>query len=234
MIKNPNDSKLSHNLKFYTPLSILFVVMLLLANIVVQKVIPVFFGLILTAGDFIFPLVYILDGILTEVYGYTASRKVIWMALFSNILMSLVIMFAISLPHTPDWNYQEQFILILGRTPQIVLASTIAFLFGEFINSYLLAKSKVILCGKKLWLRSFGSLAIGQSIDTVLFNIIAFFGILSFRNILLLSISVYCFKLIYEIFSIPFIYLISNILKRKEGIDIYDKKTNFSPFKLNG
>lgn len=234
MINNPNNSKLSHNLKFYTPLSILFVVILLLANIVVQKIVPIFFGFILTAGDFIFPLVYVLDGILTEVYGYSASRKVIWMALFSNVLMSLVVMFAISLPHASNWNYQEQFVLILGRTPQIILASTMAFFFGEFINSYLLAKLKVIMSGKKLWLRSFGALAIGQSLDTVLFNTIAFFGALSFHNIFLLSISVCCFKLLYEIFSLPFIYFISKALKHKEGIDIYDKKTNFNPFKLNG
>ena len=234
MINDPSNSKLSHNLKFYTPIAILFVVILMIANIVVQKVVPVFWGFILTAGDFIFPLVYVLDGILTEVYGYSASRKVIWMALFSNVLMALVIMFAISLPHAPDWSYQEQFALILGRAPQIVLASVIAFLVGEFINSYLLAKLKVIMNGKKLWLRSFGSLAIGQGVDTVLFSIIAFWGIMSSHNILLLSISVYCFKLLYELLAIPIIYLVSTILKRKEGIDIYDRKTNFNPFKLNG
>lgn len=231
MIKNPHNLK-SKDLKFYTPLAILFVVILMLANIIVQKVIPVFWGFILTAGDFIFPLVYILDGILTEVYGYAASRKVIWMALFSNVLMSLVIIFAIALPSSSDWNYQQQFALILGRTPQIVLASITAFFGGEFINSYLLAKLKILLQGKKLWLRAFSSLALGQGVDTILFNIIAFFGILSFHKIIILIISVYCFKLLYEFLSMPLIYQIARKLKHSEQIDIYDTNTNFNPFKF--
>jgi hypothetical protein len=214
------------------PIAVLFVVLLIITNIVVQKVIPVLGYFILTVGDFIFPLVYIMDGLLTEVYGYAASRRVIWLALFCNILMALIVMFAISLPAARDWPYQDQFVLILGRAPQIVGASVIAFLVGEFVNSYILARLKVVMHGKKLWFRSFTAMATGQGIDTILFNTIAFFGILSWHRIFVLSVSVYCFKLLYEVIFIPVIYLLADILKHKEGIDIYDKNTNFNPFKL--
>jgi queuosine precursor transporter len=231
-INDPRDLVSLYNVKYYTPIAMLMVTFLMMANITVQKLVPIGSNLILTAGDFIFPLVYIADSVLTEVYGYAASRKVIWMALFSNVLMALVISLAIALPGAKAWGYQDQFAAILGRTPQIVFASFVAFLSGEFINSYILAKLKIFTSGKWLWMRTTGSLMIGQGIDTIIFNIIAFFGVISFSAIFTLMIAVYCFKILYELLLLPIIYFIVKFLKRSENIDIYDRGTNFNPFYL--
>jgi len=232
MIHNSENTKLSYGFKFYMPIAVLFVVLLLLANLVVEKLVAIGGGLVLTVGDFLFPLVYILDGILTEVYGYAASRRVIWMALACNILMVIVLSIAIVMPAAPNWPYQQQFTLIFGRTLQVVIASVVAFLIGEFCNSYILAKLKVFMRGKWLWLRALSSLAIGQGLDTALFCGIAFWGVLSWRAIFILMATVYCFKLLYEIVFMPAIYFVASLLKRIEHVDIYDKKTDFNPFRL--
>ncbi|MFA6409597.1 MAG: queuosine precursor transporter [Gammaproteobacteria bacterium] len=231
-VQNPQSLVLRHNFKFYTPIAMLFVTCLLSANIVVQKVVPIGNLFTLTPGDFIFPLVYIMDGILTEVYGYAASRRVIWMALFCNIFLFFVIYFAILLPPVPFWHDQQSFVTVLGRTQQIILASFIAFLFGEFINAYVLAKLKVMWSGKVLWVRVLAALIIGQGLDTLVFSVLAFYGALSWHELFSLMLAVFLFKIFYQVVLLPLIYLIVRFLKKHEGVDIYDRKTNFNPFKL--
>lgn len=220
-------------LRLYTPIAMLFVSLLLITNIITQKIVPISHnGLILTAGDFIYPLSYAISVILTEVYGYAMSRRVIWAALACNVLLVLIINLTVLLPPAPIWHDQTAYALILGRTPQIVFASFTAFAIGEFIGTYVLAKLKIFTVGKYLWLRTIGATVVGQAVDSAVFMIIAFWNVIGFKNTALLFLSVYVFKVIYQTVITPLIYALARFLKKYELIDIYDKGTNFSPFHL--
>lgn len=219
-------------LKFYTPISMLFVSLFVIVNIVTQKIIPLGGGVILTAGDFIYPLSYALSIILTEVYGYAMSRRVIWSAFLCNLLVVGFIEFSIILPADGSWHDQIAFTQVLGRAPRIFLASLTAFLIGEFIGTYILAKAKIFTSGKYLWLRTIGATLIGQAIDCTVFTAVAFGGILSLADALILGTTSYWCKIIYQLLMTPGIYSLANFLKKHEHIDIFDRKTNFNPFNL--
>ncbi len=232
IINNPKDLQPQQQLKFYTPLAMLFVSLFIVVNIVAQKIVPIGEHLILTAGDFIYPLNYLLSMILTEVYGYAMSRRIIWGAFACNIFVALAIIFSIALPEATSWHEQEQYAMILGRTPRLLMASLGAFLVGEFIGAYILAKTKVLTSGKYLWFRTINATLIGQLIDSIAFTGIAFIGIVSWQDIITLSFAAYGCKLIYQILLIPIIYAFANFLKKREHIDIFDRNTNFNPFNL--
>lgn len=221
------------NSRFYLPIVVLFTIFLLLANVAAQKILPFGKTAMLTIGDFVFPLVYIIDNILTEVYGYAASRRAIWLALMANIVFALILSGAFFLKKINIWHFPLQFDLIFGRVPQIIFASLIAFIIGEFANSYILAKLKIFTAGKYLWLRAIGSLSISQALDTILFACIAFAGVISLRAVLILAICIYSFKIFYEAALTPAIYAFVRFLKQKEGIDAYDYGTNFNPFRFD-
>lgn len=232
IINNPKDLLPEHQLQFYTPLAMLFVSLFIIINIITQKIVPIGNHLMLTAGDFIYPLNYVLSMVLVEVYGYTMTRRVIWAAFFCNVVVALGILFSIALPHINTWYNQEHYALILGQAPRLLAASCGAFLIGEFIGSYILAKIKVFTTGKHLWLRTLGATLIGQAIDSAVFTIIAFAGIINWHNIVILSISAYCCKIIYQSLLTPGIYALAKFLKKYERIDIFDRNTNFNPLKL--
>ncbi|HBC71354.1 MAG TPA: transporter [Coxiellaceae bacterium] len=232
IINNPKDLLPYQKLKFYTPLAMLFVSLFIVVNIVTQKIVPVGEYIMLTAGDFVYPLNYILSIILTEVYGYAMSRRVIWGAFICNIFVTVIIMFCIALPHTSSWNEQEQYAMILGHAPRLLAASFGAFLVGEFIGTYILAKTKVFTAGKYLWFRSMGATLCGQVIDSIAFTSIAFAGIVSWHDIIILSISAYWCKVIYQVLLTPGIYALARFLKKHEHVDIFDRNTNFNPFHL--
>lgn len=231
-IHDPKQLLHRENLKFYTPLAMLFVALLIIVNIITQKIVPIGFGLILTPGDFIYPLDYTLSVILTEVYGYSMSRRVIWGALACNILIVGIIFIAIALPPATFWHNQASFALILGNAPRLVLASFSAFVVGEFIGTYILAKIKISTSGKYLWLRTIIATLAGQAIDCTVFTTIAFSNILPFHEMFMLGITTYGCKIIYQLLLTPGVYALANFLKFKEGVDIYDKNTNFNPFNL--
>ena len=210
----------------------MFVALFIIINVVSQKIVPIWGGIILTAGDFIYPLTYVLSMILVEVYGYAMSRRVIWMAFICNIVVALVIGFSVFLPGAQTWIHQEQYALILGRAPRLLMASLSAFLVGEFMGAYVLAKIKVLTSGKHLWFRAIMTILIGQGIDSVVFTIIAFAGILSWQNVVILSISAYLCKIIYQALLTPGIYIFARFLKKREQVDIFDNNTNFNPFNL--
>ena len=232
MIHNPKELRPHQQLKFYTPIAMLFVSLFIIVNIVTQKIVPIGGQLILTAGDFIYPLNYLLSMILTEVYGYTMSRRVIWSAFVCNVFVALAIALSIALPEATSWHEQEQYRTILGRTPRLLAASLGAFLVGEFIGTYILAKAKVFTAGKYLWLRTMGATLVGQIIDSIAFTAIAFIGIISWQDIVILCISAYGCKIIYQILLTPTIYMLANFLKKREHVDIFDRNTNFNPFNL--
>ncbi|MCR4422498.1 MAG: queuosine precursor transporter, partial [Exilispira sp.] len=177
----------------------------------------------------LFPLSYIFGDILTEIYGFKRSRKVIWLGFFSAGLMSAIFAIVAFLKPAPGWENQQAFIAILGQTPRIVVASLIAYFSGEYSNSVILAIMKVKTKGKHLWTRTIGSTIVGEFVDTILFVLIAFSFTMPWSTLRNVIISNYVFKVGIEVFFTPITYLIVNKLKKIEDFDYYDKDTIFSP-----
>ncbi len=208
-----------------------FVAVLLISNIASTKILD--FGFFtFDGGTLLFPLSYIFGDILTEVYGYQKSRKIIWLGFFSALLMSLILILVGFLPPAADWPNQEAYMAILGLTPRIVIASLIAYFAGEFSNSFSLAKIKIATKGKWLFVRTIGSTIIGEGVDTLLFVFIAFYGTMPNSLLLTIIISNYIFKIGVETLMTPLTYQAVKYLKKNEKEDYYDYQTNFNPFKL--
>lgn len=217
--------------KYFNIISVFFVSILLISNIASTKIVD-FIWFTFDGGTLLFPLSYIFNDILTEVYGYKNSRQVIWLGFFSALMMSFIFIVVGILPPASGWNNQDAYMKILGLTPRIVCASLIAYFCGEFLNSFVLAKMKILTNGKWLWTRLIGSTIVGELVDSVLFIFIAFFKILPISLIITLIISNFIFKVLIEILFLPITYKIVAILKKEEDEDFYDKKTNFNPFRL--
>lgn len=214
--------------KYLTLITVSFVSVLLISNIVSTKIVDLKW-FVFDAGTLLFPLSYIFGDILTEVYGYKQSRRVIWMGFAMALLMSLVFIIVGALPPASDWANQSAYDAILGLTPRIVLASLIAFFVGEFSNSFILAKMKIATRGRWLWARTISSTIVGQFLDTGLFIVIAFYGILPNSLLITLIISNYVFKTGLEILFTPITYKVTNFLKTQENEDYYDTETDFNP-----
>ncbi len=209
----------------------LFVAVLLISNIASTKIVQIW-RFTFDGGTILFPLSYIFGDILTEVYGYSRGRRVIWIGFFSALLMALTLGIISILKPAPGWAFQDAFIKILGQTPRIVAASLIAYFCGEFLNSFILAKIKILTGGRMLWIRTIGSTLIGEGIDTLLFVLIAFSGVYEWRLVFLIIGSNYIFKVGLEILLTPLTYGIVGGLKRREKVDHFDHKTNFNPFRF--
>ncbi len=215
------------NYKYLTYITVFFVSVLMISNIVSVKIID--FGLFtFDAGTLLFPLSYIFGDILTEVYGYKKTKEVIWLGFFMAFFMSLVFILVAYLPPASDWTLNEDYKNILGAAPRIVFASLIAYLLGSFSNSIILAKMKIWTNGRKLWARTIGSTLVGELIDSTLFILIAFLGVLPSSLLLTLIISNYIFKSLVEILFTPLTYKVVNFLKKAEGEDYFDKETKFN------
>ncbi|MDD5650445.1 MAG: queuosine precursor transporter [Candidatus Nanoarchaeia archaeon] len=209
----------------------IFVGVLILSNILASKMIQLG-PFVFDGGTLLFPLSYIFGDVLTEVYGYKASRKVIWTGFFMIILMSINIWIIGILPAEETWIYQNDYNNILMLVPRIVLASLIGYFSGEFSNSFILSKIKIFTKGKYLWIRTIGSTLIGELLDSIIFVFIAFLGIYSINILLIMIFSNYLFKTVIEIIFTPITYKIIKYVKIKEGIDIYDYNINYNPFSL--
>lgn len=208
-----------------------FAAALIISNILSTKI-TALGPLSIDAGTLLFPLTYIFGDILTEVYGYKKARRVIWIGFISNLFIAIAIIIVAMLPPAPDWGNQKAFDAVLGLTPRLVLASLIAFLIGEFTNSFILAKMKILTKGKYLWSRTIGSTIAGELLDTIIFTLLAFTGILPSGLIISIILSVYISKLAIEILFTPITYFIVNKLKKSEKEDYYDYKTRFNPFTI--
>jgi len=219
------------NYKYLGVISVFFVSVLLISNVASSKIVDLKW-FTFDGGTLLFPLSYIFGDILTEVYGYKNSRGVIWVGFFMALLMSVIFIIVGKLPAASGWNNQAAYDAILGLTPRIVCASLIAYFFGEFSNSYVLAKMKILTKGKWLWTRTIGSTIVGELVDSALFIMIAFFGILPVPLLLTLIISNYLFKTAVEILFTPLTYKVIKFLKIKESEDYYDINTNFNPFTI--
>ena len=205
---------------------------LLISNLAATKLISVG-PLILDGGAILFPLAYIIGDVLTEVYGYRYARRAIWSAIGGLLVGVLIFTIVRYLPYPAAYESQAAFEAVLGFFPRIVLASIAAFLVGEFLNSYVLAKLKVRDGGKHLWRRLVGSSAVGQLFDTVVFCLIAFAGVLTGFDMLNYIVVGYLFKLGVEVVMLPVTYRIIKKLKKAEGVDVYDKKTDFTPLSVS-
>lgn len=221
---------MTHSPRFIFITSI-FVSCLITANIIAVKLVNIY-GLIVPAAVIIFPISYIFGDILTEVYGYAASRRVIWIGFFCNLLAVIAIWVGGLLPSASFWNGQAAYQTILGYAPRLLVASFIAYLIGEFANSIVLAKMKILTKGRWLWTRTIGSTLVGEGLDSLVFMSIAFFGTIPLSGLANAIVTQWLFKTAYETIATPITYLIVNWLKRVEGIDIYDKATNFNPLKF--
>ncbi len=215
--------------KYLGTISVFFVSVLLISNVASSKIVDLKW-FTFDGGTLLFPLSYIFGDILTEVYGYKRSRSVIWLGFFMALLMSIVFIIVGKLPSASGWNNQAAYDVILGLTPRIVLASLIAYFFGEFSNSFVLAKMKILTKGRWLWTRTIGSTIVGELVDSAIFIVIAFLGILPNSLLITLIISNYIFKTVVEILFTPVTYKVVKFLKVKEGEDYYDRDTNFNPF----
>jgi len=211
-------------------ITVLFVSCLLTANIIGSKVIA--FGFVtLPAAVVLFPFSYIFGDILTEVYGYQQTRRVIWLGFICNLIFVIFAWIGQKLPPASSWEHQSAYVAILGYTPRLLAASFLGYLAGEFGNSFVLARMKILTKGKWLWSRTIGSTIIGQGFDTVIFITGAFYGQSFFTPLMILYH--WSAKVIIEIVATPLTYLAVNSLKKNEGIDTYDMKTNFNPFVLS-
>jgi uncharacterized integral membrane protein (TIGR00697 family) len=206
-----------------------FVAVLLISNVASTKILD-FGWFTFDGGTLLFPLSYIFGDILTEVYGFSRSRKVIWLGFAGAALMSATLALVSSLPPAQGWHHQEAFEAILGTTPRIVAGSLAAYWSGEFLNSYVLAKLKVLTKGKWLWTRTIGSTLAGEALDTAVFAVIAFAGVLETPLLVTLIVSNYVFKCGVEIVFTPATYAVVRWLKNVEGTDWYDRGTDFNPF----
>lgn len=219
------------NYKYLGAISVFFVSILLISNVASTKIVDLKW-FVFDGGTLLFPLSYIFGDILTEVYGYKKARGVIWLGFFMALLMSFIFIVVGKLPSAEGWNNQSAYDAILGLTPRIVLASLIAYACGEFSNSYILAKMKIWTKGKILWARTIGSTVVGEFVDSIIFIVIAFWGILPNSLLLTLIISNYLFKTAIEVLFTPITYKVVNFLKKKEDEDYYDTDTKFNPFSL--
>jgi uncharacterized integral membrane protein (TIGR00697 family) len=227
----------TRDLRYFDVVMAAFVTILLLSNVlgagkVATVEIPGIGSWPFGAGILFFPLSYVIGDVLTEVYGYAGARRCIWTGFVALIFMAFMSFVVVALPPAPSWSGQAAYEQIFGQVPRIVLASMVAFWAGEFANSFVLAKMKVWTEGKHLWTRTIGSTVVGQGIDSLIFYPLAFWGAAGWTNDLVITVLVtqWVLKVGWEVLLTPVTYAVVGFLKRREGVDVYDRKTDFTPF----
>lgn len=218
--------------KYYDLVMASFVTILLCSNIIGAEKVVNIYGFSFGAGVLFFPISYIFNDVLTEVYGYSRSRKVIWAGFGALIFASFMSWFVRKLPPDPNWQYQDAYDVIFGQTPRIVIASITAFWAGEFTNSFVLAKMKLLTRGRFLWTRTIGSTIAGEAVDSLIFYPVAFYGFWTNELLLKVMVTNYAIKVGWEAVITPVTYKVVNFLKKAENEDYYDWDTDFNPFKV--
>jgi hypothetical protein len=184
------------------------------------------------AGILFFPVSYVLGDVLTEVYGYARARRCIWAGFVALLFMVAMSAIVVALPPDAGWTGQAAYETIFGQVPRIVFASICAFWAGEFVNSYVLARMKLWTAGKHLWARTIGSTLIGQGVDSLIFYPLAFLYAAGWttEQVMQVLVTQWVLKVAWEVILTPLTYAVVGLLKRREGVDIYDRGTDFSPF----
>ena len=188
------------------------------------------------AGVLFFPVSYVLGDVLTEVYGYAHARRCIWAGFAAMLFMAFMAWVVVALPPAADWGNQAAYEAVFGQVPRIVFASICAFWAGEFVNSYVLAKMKIWTKGRMLWTRTIGSTVFGEGVDSALFYPLAFLGASGWTTDLVITVALtqWGIKTLWEAVLTPVTYMIVGFLKRREGVDVFDTDTDFSPFRISG
>ena len=213
-----------------------FVTILLLSNVIgAGKVAAVRLPVVglwpFGAGILFFPVSYVLGDILTEVYGYARARRCIWAGTVALLFMAMMSLVVVALPPAPGWTGQAAYEQVFGQVPRIVFASLAAFWAGEFANSLVMARMKVVTRGRWLWTRTFGSTVVGQAVDSTLFYPLAFLGVWPPAQVAAVAATQFLLKVAWEVLLTPVTYLVVGGLKRVEGMDVYDEGTDFTPFR---
>ena len=184
------------------------------------------------AGILFFPISYVIGDVLTEVYGYARARRCIWVGTAALLFMAFMAMVVVALPPARDWTGQSAYEQVFGQVPRIVFASILAFWAGEFANSLVLAKMKIWTEGRHLWTRTIGSTVVGQGVDSLIFYPLAFWGAVGWTNDLVIKVLItqWVLKVSWEALLTPATYAVVGFLKGREGVDVYDERTDFSPF----
>lgn len=215
--------------RYYPQLAMIFVGLLLTANVIGEK--PLMFGpIILPAGLLLFPFTYLLGDVLTEVYGFSQSRRVIWMGMLCNLFMACMCKLSIALPAVDTWNKTQAYADVLGTSSKLMAISVFTYFVGELSNAYIVSKLKVRLQGRFFWARALCGSWIGEGIETCLFIPLVFYGTMSNDQLIKFALFYYSFKVIYVFCAMPFVNSLVKLLKKKEQLDIYDGHTNYSPF----
>jgi len=227
------------NHRYYEFVMAAFVTVLICSNLIgpakiAQFELPVLGAVVLGAGALFFPISYVFGDILTEVYGYSRARRVIWAGFAGLGFASFMAAVVVALPPAPFWKHQAAYEVAFGSTWRIVAASMIAYFCGEFVNSYVLAKMKILTAGKWLWTRTIGSTIAGEAVDSALFYPLAFYGsgIIPDDKLPLVMAAQFIVKVSVEVVFTPVTYKVVAFLKRAEREDYYDRQTNFNPFTL--
>ncbi len=217
--------------RFLDALQVAFVVVLLVSNLLAQKICRI--GPFAVSGAILlFPITYIFGDVFTEVYGYAASRRAIWLGFFATALLYVAAAVTIALPADPGWHNQAAFATVFSFVPRILAASLVAFWCGEFANSYVMARMKLATDGRWLWTRTIGSTVVGQAVDTLIVITLTFGGTVSWRTIASMIATGYLLKVGYEVLATPLTYAVIYTLKRAEGGEVMDTHTSFSPFRI--
>jgi queuosine precursor transporter len=210
----------------FVAIAAFFVTALVVSNVIAVKLVEVS-GRVFPAGLVVFPLSYLLGDVLTEVYGFRAARAVIWLGFACNLMAVLAIQAAMALPAAPFFGDDEAYDKILGTTWRLFLASLAAYLVGELVNSAVLARMKVATGGRFLWTRTIGSTVVGEGLDSAIFVTLAFAG--TGTPLVDPILTTWAIKVAYETAATPLTYALVNTLKRREGVDVFDRDTSFSP-----
>ncbi|HEX7782057.1 MAG TPA: queuosine precursor transporter [Sphingobium sp.] len=208
-----------------------FVAILLLSNLIGAAKLSTVGGFTFGAGILFFPLGYVIGDVLTEVYGYARARRCVWAGFGAMLFMALMSYIVVNLPPAAGWPDQKAYESVFGNTWRIVAASLVAFWAGEFANSFVLAKMKVMTQGKHLWSRTIGSTIVGEGVDSLIFYPLAFLGIWQTHQVALVMVTNWAMKVGWEVVLTPATYAIVGFLKRREGLDVYDTGTDFTPFR---
>lgn len=211
---------------------ILFAICLLISNILATKIILIG-SWAAPAGVLIFPIAYIINDVIVEVWGFQKARLIIWSGFAVNILAVLFFTLALVVPAAPFWKNQEAFATILGSTPRIIAASLLAYLTGSFLNAFVMSKVKILMKGKDFSVRAILSTLVGEAADSFIFITIAFAGNLPFNVLIGMIFTQACIKTVYEIVILPFTIIVVKWVKKVEGVDAYDESISYNPFSIN-
>ena len=230
------DAVAGHRFRYFDLVMAAFVAVLLLSNVIgAAKIAQVGLPLIgdwpFGAGILFFPLGYVIGDVLTEVYGFAHARRCIWAGFAALLFMAFMAAVVVALPPAPGWEGQAAYEAVFGQVPRIVFASIAAFWAGEFANSWVLARMKLLTAGRMLWTRTIGSTAVGQAVDSLLFYPLAFLGVWPTAQVVQVLVTNYLLKVLWEALLTPATYAVVGWLKRREGVEVFDAGTDFSPFR---